>query len=158
MVAPSGPCAVCAKHRGLGELAGPILWADEHAVVSHRPAAPGTGGAIAGYLFVESRRHVARWQDLDAVQVSAIARVSWTAAQVLAERFATDQVFSAVVGMRVPHFHQHVFVRHPGTPSTVPWHDPGSWDRCPRLGAEELDLLAAWLRARFAAALPARPG
>jgi diadenosine tetraphosphate (Ap4A) HIT family hydrolase len=143
------PCVICEKHRGVGELAGPILWADEHAVVSHRPPALGTDQVIAGYLFVESREHVARWQDLTGTQASVIARVSWTAARVLADRFGTDQVFSAIVGMRVPHFHQHVFVRHPGTPSTVPWHDPQSWDASPHLGVEELDSLAASLRAQF---------
>ena len=153
MVTPAGPCAICEKHRGVGELVAPILWADEHAVVSHRPPALGVGQVIAGYLFVESREHVARWQDLSRAQASAIARVSWTAAQVLSDRFATDQVFSAIVGMRVQHFHQHVFVRHPGTPPTVPWHDPGAWAECPRLGVEELDGFAASLRAQFDAML-----
>lgn len=153
MVTPSAPCLICEKHRGVGELAAPILWADEYAVVSHRPPAPETGQAIAGYLFVESRAHVERWQDLSEAQAFAVARVSWTAAQVLASSFATDQVFSAIVGMRVPHFHQHVFVRHPGTPPSVPWHEPDAWDQCPHLGAEALDGFAASLRAEFDAML-----
>ncbi|WP_147795171.1 HIT family protein [Cellulomonas sp. Y8] len=149
MATPTVPCAICDKHRGVGELVGPILWTDDHAVVSHRPPALGTGLAIAGYLFVESREHVARWQDLSRTQASAVARASWGAARVLADHFGTDQVFSAIVGLRVPHFHQHVFVRHPGTPPTVPWYDPGSWDECPHLRVEELGRLAASLRARF---------
>jgi diadenosine tetraphosphate (Ap4A) HIT family hydrolase len=149
MVTPSGPCLICQKHRGVGELAAPVLWADEHAVVSHRPPARESGQAVAGHLFVESREHVERWQHLDAVQTAAIGRVSWTAARVLADQFRTDQVFSAIVGMSVPHFHQHVFVRHPGTPPTVPWHDPEAWDECPRLSVEELNHLSVSLRVRL---------
>jgi diadenosine tetraphosphate (Ap4A) HIT family hydrolase len=149
MVTRSRPCPICEKHRGVGPLAGPVLWADDHAVVSHRPTSPATGRVVAGYLFVESRAHVDRWQDLDAEQAGAIARASWTAARLLAEHFGTHHVFSAIVGMRVQHFHQHVFVRHPGTPTTVPWHDPESWDESPRLDVAELDRCAASLRDRY---------
>lgn len=149
MATPAEPCPLCEKHRGVGELVGPVLWGDEQVVVSHRPLSRETGSVVAGYLFVETRDHVARWQDLDARQAAAVARASWTACRILADRFDSEHVFTAIVGLGVAHVHQHVFVRHPGTPATVPWHDPESWDDAPLLDARGLDHLADALRARF---------
>lgn len=151
MASAGGACPICDKHRGVGALVGPVLWSDEHVVVTHRPVDPAGGSTVAGYVFIESRRHVERWQHLDAHEMAAAARVAWWAAQVLAARFGTEDVHSAIVGLRVPHFHQHVFVRHLGTPDATPWHAPGTWDGAPRVGAEALADLAQGLRARFAA-------
>jgi ATP adenylyltransferase len=43
-----------------------------------------------------------------------------------------DFVFSAVIGTGVAHFHQHVFVRHAGTPAQYDWDASGRWPDAPR--------------------------
>ena len=41
-------------------------------------------------------------------------------------------VFSAIVGMAIPHFHQHLFVRHAGTPAEYDWMAGDRWPGAPR--------------------------
>jgi len=54
-----------------------------------------------------------------------------------------------LVGRGVPHFHQHVFARHRGTPSEVGWTDGDERPGAPRGGRVELDRLAVGLAAFF---------
>src|SRR5690242_2465901 len=108
-------CLICAKHRGVGPLVGPAVWADDLVVVTHRP------GTFPGYLFVETRRHVASLDALTETEALAVARTVWVAARALRIELEAESVHSAVAGRSVAHFHQHVFVRHRGTPAELGW-------------------------------------
>ena len=55
-------CFICAKHQDLDALAGGTIFSDENAIVTHRPRITPDQTAESvylGYLFVESRRHIA---------------------------------------------------------------------------------------------------
>jgi ATP adenylyltransferase len=138
-------CLICEKHAGRGPLVGPVVWEDRDVLVSHRPADP-DGRGFLGYLFVESRRHVARWDELTSGEAESVARTAWLAARALRAELPVELVFSAIVGMNVHHFHQHIFVRYPGTPSDVDWMASLSWDGAPR---SNIDALAARLGQHF---------
>ena len=114
-------CPICAKHRSEGDLAGPVLWADDLVVVSHKAS------AFPGYVFVETRRHVPFFDELTPDEVVAVARAAHGAARVLRGVLNPLFVFSAIAGRGVAHFHQHVFVRHPGTPPELDW----TWTEAP---------------------------
>lgn len=118
-------CPICAKHRGGGPLASPPVWSGELVVVTHRP------GPFPGYLFVETRRHVASLDELTEPEVAAVARAAWVAARALRAELDPESVHSAVAGRSVAHFHQHVFVRHRGTPGELGWLDV-DWPGAPR--------------------------
>jgi hypothetical protein len=96
-------CLICAKHRGQGPLLGPKVWEDEHALVSHRPVGQ-DGTTFLGYLFVESRRHVAYLDDLSDVEAEAIGRTVRRTALGLRTELNTDFVFSAIIGTGIAHF------------------------------------------------------
>jgi diadenosine tetraphosphate (Ap4A) HIT family hydrolase len=115
-------CLICAKHRGSGPLVGPVVFADDLVVVSHR-----AGGAL-GYLLVETRRHVATLDSLTIAEAEAVARAARSVAIGLRAELEPLFVFSAIVGRAVAHFHQHVFARHRGTPDELPWDEdwPGA--------------------------------
>ncbi|SHN26700.1 HIT family protein [Cryptosporangium aurantiacum] len=113
-------CLICEKHAGRGELLAPMVWADESVVVTHRGADP-TGYGPLGYLFVETRRHVESWDAMEPDEVAIVAHTAWAAARALRAELPVEHVFTAIVGRRVPHFHQHVFARFRGTPSEVDW-------------------------------------
>ncbi|GGM98763.1 histidine triad (HIT) protein [Lentzea pudingi] len=123
-------CLICAKHDGDGPLAGPVVFADELVVVSHR-----TGGAL-GYLFVETRRHVATLDALTVAEAEAVARAARLAAASLRAELDPEFVFTFVAGRSHAHFHQHVFARHRGTPDELPWH--AEWAGAPTGDAAEL--------------------
>jgi ATP adenylyltransferase len=132
VIEPSAPgCLICAKHRGEGPLVGPKVWEDEHALVSHHPIGE-DGTAVLGRLYVETRRHVPYLADLSDAEAEAIGRTVRRAALGLRTELGADFVFSAIVGMGVAHFHQHLFVRHPGTPTEYGWMAGDKWPDAPR--------------------------
>ncbi|SDO92971.1 HIT family protein [Lentzea jiangxiensis] len=128
---PAGDCPVCAKHRGEGPLAGPVVFAGDLVVVSHQPR------GVLGHLFVETRRHVASLDLLTVAEAEAVARAARLTAVGLRAELDPEFVFSAVVGRSAAHFHQHVFVRHRGTPDELPWTET-DWPGAPRGDAVEL--------------------
>jgi diadenosine tetraphosphate (Ap4A) HIT family hydrolase len=97
-----------------------MVWADDHVVVTHRPEPD-----LLGYLFVEPRRHVGGLADLTESEAVGIARAVWVAARALRAELDVESVHTFVAGRSAArvHFHQHVFVRHRGTPAGLGWLD-----------------------------------
>lgn len=108
-------CQICQKHRGDGPLIGPIIYAAALVVVSHHPTMD------LGYSFVETRRHVAALDQLTEAEIVAVARATRVLARALRSELKISSIHTFVAGLGVPHFHQHVFVRHEGTPVDQPW-------------------------------------
>lgn len=131
-------CSICAKHRGEGPLVGPILHADALVVVSHAPAGPW------GHAFVETRRHVTGLDELTEVEAERVGRLTARLARALRLELDVERVHTFVAGLTVDHFHQHVLVRHRGTPAAHPWWQP--WDGAPQ---DEVGALAARLRSHL---------
>ena len=133
----SGVCLICEKHRERGPLVSPVAWVTDQVVVSHR-GSDADGLGVLGYLFVEPRRHVHSWDLMTADEVAAVAGAAWRAARCLRALLDAEEVFTAIVGRRVKHVHQHVFVRHAGTPDDVDWWASSAWSGAPRASGEEL--------------------
>jgi diadenosine tetraphosphate (Ap4A) HIT family hydrolase len=121
------------------------LFEDGHMLISHRPVGD-DGTAILGYLYVESRRHAPYLADLTGTAAETIGRAVRRVALGLRTELNADFVFSAIVGMHVPHFHQHLFVRHAGTPAEHGWMTGDQWPDAPRGTTSDLVELCSRLR------------
>jgi ATP adenylyltransferase len=142
-------CPICAKHCGEGPLlGGPLVYSNEHILVFHRPPYA-NGATVAGYLFVETRRHVPYLDQLSDTEARAVGWAVSRAARALRSELFAEHVFSAIVGTGVAHFHQHLFARHPGTPSDVAWIDSDDWAGAPRVAGAELAELGSRLAVHF---------
>ncbi|WP_217428143.1 HIT family protein [Microlunatus speluncae] len=108
-------CPICRKQSGEGPLVGPVIFVNELVSVTHRPAGP------AGYVFIESRRHVPYLDELTDDEAAAIGRVRSALARGLRAELDVEFVHAQVSGRGVAHFHEHVFVRHTGTPDEIDW-------------------------------------
>ena len=116
-------CTICRKHRGEGPLVGSLVYQDDLLFVTHRAV-----GSL-GYVFVETQRHVTSLDELTDPEAEALGRLTAQLARGLRSELEIDHVHSMVAGLGVAHFHQHVFVRHAGTPSSYGWSDP--WPGAP---------------------------
>lgn len=132
-------CPICAKHRGQGDLVGPVIFADELIMITHR-----AGGSL-GYAFIETRRHVAYVDELNNEEAAAIGVARSRLALALVAELPVEHVHAMVAGTGVAHFHEHVFVRHLGTPADVAWNEP--WPDAP---AGDIAALVARLSDRLA--------
>ncbi len=125
-------------------------------LVYHRP--PGASGrVILGHLFVETRRHAPYLDELTDAEAGAVGWAASRAAAALRGELDPEQVFSAIVGTGVAHFHQHVFARHRGTPAELDWMSGNEWDGAPRGGQAEVTALADRLRSHFGGQRPDHP-
>jgi ATP adenylyltransferase len=135
-------CPICAKHRGEGPLGGELVGRWDRFWVYHAP--PGDDGlAPLGYLYIETDRHAPHLEDLTHDEATALGLLRSRLARALTEALEPENVFSAVIGRGVPHFHEHLFVRHHGTAPDVPWHR--SDELAPRADAAEISRLAEHL-------------
>lgn len=123
-------CPICRKHRGEGELLGPVLLEDGLVVAALRADGP------PGYAFVETRRHVGGLEDLTPEEAEALGRTTSRLARALVAELAVERVHTFVAGLGVDHLHQHVYVRPAGTPAAAPWWPPTPVE--PHLAADEL--------------------
>lgn len=131
-------CVLCAKQRGEGPWVCPVIYADDLVLVTHRAT-----GSL-GYVFLETTRHVAYVHQLTDAEAAAVGRIRTQVASALAAELEAEFVFTLVSGVSVAHFHEHVFVRHVGTPPDVPWREP--WSGAP---TGDIEALVERLRARL---------
>jgi ATP adenylyltransferase len=131
-------CLICQKHRGWGPLVGPLVHQDALLFVTHR------GVGSLGYVFVETQRHVSALDELTDPEAEALGRVTAQLARGLRAELEVEHVHSMVAGLGVAHFHQHVFVRHAGTPDSYGWCE--SWPDAPRGNTRDFaDRLSAYI-------------
>lgn len=140
-------CPICAKHAGTGPFVAPMVWEDDLVVVSHVPA--GDELVVLGHLLVESRRHAAYLDGLTDDEAAAVGRAVRAAAVGLRAELDVDAVHSAVINRRLEHFHQHVIVRHRGTPEEYEWHRADEWPDAPAGDAVVVAHLCGRLRRHF---------
>ncbi len=103
-------------------------------------------GPALGHLFVETRRHAPSVADLTDDEASAVGLVTTVLARALrAERWVVS-VHTALAGIAIAHYHQHVLARTLGTPADVPWHASDDWPGAHRGSDDDIALLCRRLR------------
>ena len=144
-------CVICLKHRGEGPLTGQLIarvggfeiWSartDEH------------GRAPLGYLFIESEQHVPNVTDLSDDDAAALGLLRTRMTRAMREVLGAESVVTAVIGLGVPHFHEHLLPRMPGTSADVAWHDSDS--ALPWVGPAEVAELGRRLRQKLGVEAP----
>ena len=143
----SDDCLLCAALRCTGPYGDAhVVWdADPLVVVAHMP----TG--VFGHLLVVTRRHAPYVADLTDDEAAAVGRAVVLSAGALRAELDPEYVFSAVIGTGVAHFHQHLSVRHRGTPPDVAWHEVDEWEGAPSGDEHDIAALCTRLRARMGA-------
>jgi diadenosine tetraphosphate (Ap4A) HIT family hydrolase len=96
---------------------GPLIWQDEHVLVSaNRPARPAK--SFSAICFIETRRHARYIDELTDTEATTVGWAAARGAKAFRSTLDPEAVFSAIIGRGVPHFRQHVFVRHRGSRSS----------------------------------------
>lgn len=143
-------CEICAAQRGEGPLVAPLVWQDELVFVRHA-AASDEPMVVLGHVVVETRRHAAYLHGLDDAEAQAVGRAVHRAAVGLRAELDVEFVHAAVINQRMEHFHQHVFVRHRGTPAEFGWSRADEWPDAPQGDAGEVASLCSRLGPYFTA-------
>ena len=141
-------CLVCREVSGEVELPGGLLWNDDDALAFHVPPIPENPTPYLGHCLVTTRRHVDHLGDLTEREVASVARASHAIAAALRAE-GIDRVHVAVIGLGVPHFHQHLYPRYPGVPPGIRWMDVDGLPDAPHGDAHEIAAFVERLRTRL---------
>jgi histidine triad (HIT) family protein len=123
-------CFTCGVVSGDIVTPGGLLFDDELITVNHRADGIGPDGpqtAWAGWVVVAPRRHVLRWFELDADELSALARTAATVDRVLTGFGATRCMVSSLGWVAGDHLHVHVVPTFAELPHGITngWHNLG---------------------------------
>lgn len=147
---PDPPCLICAGQRGEGPAVAPVVWCDDLVWVKHvvdRPAP-----LTLGHLVVETSRHAPYVDSLTDQEAAALGLARRRAAAALRAELEIEAVHAFVSNRTLEHFHEHVLVRHPGTPADVPWHQVAGAPYAGRGGLDDVQKLCRRLALHFPAA------
>jgi diadenosine tetraphosphate (Ap4A) HIT family hydrolase len=147
-VSVSEDCLVCREVAGEIELPGGLLWDESEAIAFHLPPLEANVRPYLGHLLVVTRRHVDHLADLTDAEADSVGRAAHALAQALRAE-GVERVHVAVIGLGVPHFHQHLYPRYPGVPPGTSWLEVDGLPDAPHGGADEIAALVERLRARL---------
>jgi ATP adenylyltransferase len=140
-------CPICAAHRGEGDLDHPVVWRDDLLWVKHLVNRPTP--VTLGHLLVETDRHAPHLDSLTKEESQAIGRAIRDSARALRAELDVDAVHAMVINTGCEHFHEHVVVRHRGTPPEYSWHQVDEWPDAPKGEASEVAMLCERLARHF---------
>jgi len=138
-------CLVCREIAGEVALPGGLLWNDEAAVAFHLPPLDESPRPYLGHCLVVTRRHVDHLGDLSESEAASVASASRAIGAALRAE-GVERVHLAVIGLGVPHFHQHLYPRYPGVPAGTSWMDVDGLPDAPHGGADEIERLVERLK------------
>lgn len=114
-----------------------LIWQDAIWLLRHHPApAP-----LAGWLLLDSRRHLGGPADFEAAEAAAFGPVLQRASALVRQLSGCERVYAIAFGEGARHLHLHLIPRHAPDPATEAW--------------KAADLYRAVADGRLAAAAPA---
>jgi diadenosine tetraphosphate (Ap4A) HIT family hydrolase len=136
---------VCREVAGDVDLPGGLLWEDAEVIAFHVPPIKENPRPYLGHCMVVTRRHVDHLGDLTEAEAKSVASAARALAQALRAEGA-ERVHVAVIGLGVPHFHQHLFPRYPGVPVGTSWMALDELPDAPHGGEREIAEFVGRLR------------
>lgn len=131
-------CPICEQIETVASLPGGALVEEPDIVAYHLPPVDRFPVQYLGRLLVVTRRHVPHVGNLmpeEAANVGCAVQKLGAALRALDD---VSHVHCAIIGLHVPHFHEHVFPRYRWMPPEADWNSLHERVDAPRGGAEEI--------------------
>src|SRR3954463_6871139 len=106
-------CPMCEIAAGSGGDDPTIVYQDEHWVARSISSTP----AVAGWLLLQSRRHIADVTELNAAEAASFGSVMQRVSAAVRKATGAERVYIASLNEGNPHFHSHVLPRLPEMPN-----------------------------------------
>lgn len=91
-----------------------------------------------GYYFVEMIRHFDGIQNASNEELLAMTRITKCLASALLQVLNGERIYTFILGDGVPHMHEHVVIKHSGTPNEYKGFKVDEWQGAPRGGHEDI--------------------
>lgn len=100
-------CSICVKHSNRKMR---IIFENENWILSYGPI----NSQIAGYLYLEPKRHVEYWTELNDVELTAMGPIIKQVEAMLKDRLNIDRLYVVTISEAVRHLHLHIIPREEG--------------------------------------------
>lgn len=128
-------CIICKKHREESDL---VIYRDELVYVCHYMPDLKRDTNFLGYYFVEMIRHFDGVQNATDEELKAMMRVTKQLSNALMLKFGGERVYVFITGDGVKHMHEHVVIKHIGTPKEYNACRVDEWPEAPRGGYKDI--------------------
>lgn len=142
-------CIVCRKHSGEVKPFGGFIYEDELIAVSHSRFWGDEKTHYLGHIFIETKRHVAKYADLTDEEAQRIGLYIKRVSKALLNTLDMDHVYSFIIVDGVPHMHVHVIGRYRGAPREYWGPKVDEWPDAPKGDEREIEKLTESLQAYF---------
>ena len=139
-------CAICDKHENDRE---DFIFSTEEFVISHYPVSDDTPTVYKGHIFVEPKRHVTSFSQLNESECLALGSLVSRGTKLLENELGAEHVYVFTISHLVPHLHIHLVPRYPNTPKEFWDRKLQEWNEAPMLGAPEREDLLVRLKKSF---------
>ena len=136
-------CYICNKHNGLVDTCGRV-YSDDLLAVYHLE--PKEDTVYLGYLFIELRRHIDGFGDMNDDECVAVGRILKRISKVLMNHFNIEHVYFHVIGDNIPHLHIHIVPRYLGAPKEFWGLKTDEWADAPHGDKEKVQEFCIQLR------------
>ena len=128
-------CIICEKNEKKTEL---MIYRDDFVSVSHYMPDINGNTNYLGYYFVEMIRHFDGIQNATDQELEAMIKVTRQIANALIQKFGGERIYTFITGDGVKHMHEHVVIKHTGTPKEYNACRVDEWPEAPRGGYNDI--------------------
>lgn len=121
-------CGVCDIHNNaaMNDL---VAWESERWILRHH----GAPAPLAGWFFLDTKRHVASAADFDALEEREFATILGAAMRAIRHAVGVPRVYVILFGEGAHHVHAHLIPRDSAQPGTSAW-EIADWYRSVQCG------------------------
>lgn len=128
-------CNICNKHNSNSEY---LIHESDDLIVSHMPPSPEHPEVYLGYCFIESKKHITDISLLSDAQAQLIGLWTKKLSQAHTLLFKAERTYYFKFADITPHFHVHLYPRHPGTPKDLIGEAVRFWPDGPKADSEKI--------------------
>ena len=139
-------CLICDQIASIDTLPGGSLVDERLVRAYHLPPIDRVPRQYLGRILLVTERHVDHFGELTAEEAEAVGRAGRVVAASLLALDDVARVHTAVIGLGVPHFHQHLFPRYEWMSREADWNALHELPDAPLGGAPEIAALVDRLR------------
>lgn len=139
-------CLICTKHRNDPST---FVFEDEDFVVAHYPVSDEVPEMYQGHLFVEPKRHVTSFSQLDLHEARKIGELIHRGVRALENKLGAEHVYVFTISHMVPHLHVHLVPRYPETPEEYWDRKLHDWPKAPKVNSKNMPEVLTKLKNSF---------
>lgn len=132
-------CVICTKHNITTRF--DYIFDNDLIYIGHSYIPKGKENTYLGWIILETKRHIAGWEELNDEEASEVGKYTSIIAKFLMLILDVDKIYTFVLGHHVDHFHIHIVPRYINTPVEYWGLAVDEWPEAPKGNRDDINKL-----------------